>query len=971
MTDGFILNLRLIVYMQKNILLILICCAGFFTANAQHLRGKVVDVADSKPLIGASVTLQNLKDSTVQYFGRSGSNGLFDITVQKADSFLLTVTYVGYQMYKEKFAFTDVTENLGNISLGRTIKEGEAVIIVTRIPPMQQKVDTLQINASQIKVNADANAEDLVKKSGAVTIENGVVKAGGEQVRKITVDGRDFFGEDAAATLRNLPAEIVDKIQVFDRASDQAQFTGIDDGNAAKSINIVTKVNMRNGQFGRVFGGYGTDNHYLAGGNMSMFKNNSRLSIVALANDVNQQNFTELDLMGVSGSNSRGGGGGRGGFGGGAAGGGGGGRGGGQGGFLVGQQPGVSKTMAIGLNYNDKWGKDVDVSASYFFNRRRNSNLESLTREYYINNGNNPFYDQTTTSSNLNTNHRFNLRLDYKIDSSNSILIAPSLNLQEYDSYNNTEGLNYYTNSKISATRNESNANRTAVNFNNSILYRHSFKKKGRTFSLNLNTGINNTNGETYTDAFSNYFLSAVTDSVQQFTDQDTKGKTLSANLSYTEPLSKNSVLQLSFNPSVNKSSSDQRRFELDQATGKYSTFDTSLSNVFDNVYTTYRGGVTFRKGDRTKNFNIGLDVQSANLSSDRTFPLTTAVNRNFFNLLPNAMLQLPLSKKSTLRLFYRTNTNAPSVTQLQDVINNNNPLLISTGNPLLKQQYSHRLGFRYQYTNAAKGLSIVLNSFGSTAQDYVANATYIAQSDSVLTPTVTLYRGSQLNKPVNLDGQWNINTFGNISMPMKFIKSNLNLNLGYVYNRTPGLINNVSSLTTATTLSTGIVVASNISQFVDFTVSYTASFNDSRNSSQTSLNNKYFSAATGVKLNLQNKTGWVLTNDVSNQTFNGLNSGFDQRYWLWNAAIAKKFMKNQKAELRLSVFDLLKQNQSIFRTVTETYLEDSRTQVLQQYFMLTFTYNLKNFGTASRSSSNNRTMDRGGMGGRPAGMGF
>jgi hypothetical protein len=868
---------------------------------------------------------------------------------------------------------------MGDILINKEAKTLSGVTVVSTPPVVKQKADTTEISASQLKVNPDANSEDLIKKAPGITVEGGVVKVGGEQVRKVTVDGKDFFGDDATATLRNLPAEVVDKIQVFDRMSDQAQFTGVDDGSAAKSINIVTKVNMRNGNFGRLFGGYGygfkdkiesnSNSHYLVGGNMSYFKNNRRLSIVGLSNDINQQNFAEMDLLGATGSSGGGGfsgqGGGR--MGGGGFGGGGGGGsfgGGGGGGFLIGQQPGISKTNSIGLNYNDKWGKKLDVSGSYFFNNRATKNNEALTREYFLPGDSSQFYNQQTISSNNNFNHRANFRFDLKLDSFNSILITPSINIQRFESNSLLTGLNYFTDSNlISQTINKNNSNRDAINFNNTILYRHSFKKRSRTLSFSLNTGINNQDGETYTETKSLYYKGAIvdrTDSTNQFNDQLTNGYQINTSLNYTEPIGKKgAILEFRYNPSYQYNKSDKQTFFIDNASGKYTEFDTSLSNLFDNTYIRQRGGISFRKGERNKQISFGLDIQSATLESDQEFPYVTKVKKTFTNLLPSAMINLPLSKKENLRIFYRANTREPSVNQLQEVINNTNPLLLSTGNPDLKQQYGHGIGGRYQYTNVAKSNTIMVNFFGSANSNYVATATYIAKRDSVLTPSVTLYKGSQLTKPVNLDGQMSANTFVTYARPLKFIKTNLNLNAGFMYNRTPGMINYQTGLTNSYNFSSGVVFASNISQYVDFTVSYNANFNNAKNSLQPQLDNKYFMSATGVKLNLLSKNGWLFNSDVTNQSYSGLSDGFNQSYWLWNMAIAKKIFKKQLGEIRLSVFDLLDQNQSISRTVSETYLEDKTTLVVQQYFMLTFTYNLKNFGKApARPNFNQNRMD-------------
>src|SRR4030095_3465373 len=315
------------------------------------LSGTIRDAENKQPLSGATVKIVRGTDSLTEVSDKTGSFEFKNLA--DTGRYNLVISFLGYELTKKEIIWANVTQKIDDILVSREAKTLGGVTVISTPPLTKQKADTTEISASQLKVNPDANSEDLIKKAPGITVENGQVKVGGEQVRKVTVDGRDFFGDDATATLRNLPAEIVDKIQVFDRMSDQAQFTGVDDGSAAKSINIVTKPNMRNGQFGRFFAGYGTDNHYLLGGNMSYFKKNSRISIVALTNDVNQQNFAEVDLLGVTssgggggfgGGNFRGQGGGRqggGGFGGGA---GGGNFGGGGGGFLVGQQSGISKT---------------------------------------------------------------------------------------------------------------------------------------------------------------------------------------------------------------------------------------------------------------------------------------------------------------------------------------------------------------------------------------------------------------------------------------------------------------------------------------------------------------------------------------------------------------------------------------------------------------------------------------------------
>jgi hypothetical protein len=939
-------------------------------AGPVSIKGTILDKADRTPVAGASVRLVSKKDSSQKYNTLTDTKGAFAFNNINPDTYLFSATSVGYDLTDRELTVNE-SRDLGIVSVPKKAKELETVTVIATAPPVKQKVDTLEYAASQFKVNPDANAEDMIKKMPGVTVDKaGTVTAQGDQVRKVTIDGRDFFGDDATAALRNLPAEIIDKIQVFDRLSDQAQFTGFDDGNSAKAINVVTKANMRNGQFGRIYAGYGTDDRYSAGGNVSFFKNARRLSIVGQANNINQQNFASQDLLGVTSS----GGGGRGGFGGGNFGGGGGNRGGGPAGggnrggggnfggggnnFQVGQQSGISKTNAIGINFSDAWGKKFEMSGSYFFNNSNNLN-EQTSRTQLLQQK--QITDDASRSSSDNYNHRVNMRMEFKFDSSNSLIIQPSVNFQNNKTFSSASTQTITTGGDSVNTANTNNTSgRNGYNIRNNILYNHAFAKRGRTLSVNFNTTFNKNDGDAFSISKYRFFDNGfATDSLQnQFSDNTSNGYTLSGSLSYTEPIGKQGQLQFNYNPQYSSNKATQLTYLFDNIGGKYSIFDTSVSNKFDNTVTTQSGGVSYRVGNRDKMFNIGVNLQNAKLESQRTFPTNTSVNQSFTNILPNLMLRRKISPKSSINIFYRASTNAPSVTQLQDVVNNSNAIQLSVGNPSLKQQYSHFVSARYTFTNLAKGQSLFANIFLQETQDYISNATYVAAQDSSVNG-VELKKGSRLTKPINLDGYKSLRSFLTYSMPVKFIKSNISLNAGFGYSKLPGFNNKVLTNTDNYTYNAGIVLASNISEYVDFNLSYSANFTDTKSS--VSAPTSYINQVTGIQFNLLSKSGWFLQNDLNNQTYSGLSAGFNQSFWLWNASIGKKFLKDNAGELKLSVFDLLKQNQSLVRTITETYIEDAQSRVLQQYFMLTFTYKLKNFGTAaSRRNNDNNNNNNG-----------
>lgn len=295
-------------FMRKIRLVLLFFLVSAVAVQAQDIKGKLIDSSDNRPLAGATLTLSKVKDSTVVFKAVSDNKGAFNFKSLPIDSFILKVSFVGYDAYSKLLKTQSPELDLGVIAVPKEIKQLSDVVVVSKTPPTQQKGDTTQFNASQFKVNPDATTEDLIKKMPGITVaKDGTVTAQGDQVKKVTVDGKDFFGDDATSALKNLPSAIVDKIQVFDRLSDQAQFTGFDDGNSVKAINIVTKSGLKNGQFGRVYAGYGTDDRYSGGGNISFFKGDRRLSFVGNFNNINQQNFASQDLLGVtSGGGGRG-----------------------------------------------------------------------------------------------------------------------------------------------------------------------------------------------------------------------------------------------------------------------------------------------------------------------------------------------------------------------------------------------------------------------------------------------------------------------------------------------------------------------------------------------------------------------------------------------------------------------------------------------------------------------------------------
>jgi len=922
------------------------------SAQAVNLRGRVLEAKTKSPLSGAHVKLINHDDPAETFITSTDENGLYKFSGIAMRSYTLEATYVGCNMFTKTIHIDNQTIELADLLLTQIpIQLGE-VDIEGSPPPAVQKADTTEFNAGAFKTNPDAIAEDLVGKLPGVIVTNGTVTAQGEVVQQVLVDGKPFFGSDPTLALRNLPADAIAKIQIFDKMSDQAEFTGFDDGQSVKTLNIITRSDKRNQQFGKGYGGYGEDDRYLAGGSANYFQQGTRLSAIGLSNNINQQNFSTQDLLGVVGNSNQ-----RGGFGGGPGGGGyrggggftgGGGGPGGAGGnvsnFLVGQQNGIATTNSIGMNYSDSWGSHLTINQSYFFNLTNTDNNQKLHMQYFPTPDSSTFYNENSDANSKNGNHRLDIRLEYSPDTLNSIIDLPKLYFQNNNSSSTLNGVSSLsTQQLINQTANDNNANTNGDNLSNHIVFRHKFDLPGRTISLDLGTGYNRKRGTTLQQAVNDYYQGPanIADTINQQMPAISDGYTLSSRLAYTEPLGVTSLLQLTYNPSYSKNNSDNKKYNFDRLTNQYSLPDSSLSNTYENEYTTQNAGIAYRLRVTGLNAMAGVSYQIAALRGQQQFPSSNTITRTFYDVLPNAMLMYNIAEHTNLRIFYRTSTQAPSISQLQNIVDNSNPLQLAKGNPGLNQSYSQNLTTRYSVTNVDNGRSTFLLLSVVHTNNYIGNATLTAQRDTILSG-ILMNRGTQLSYPVNLDDQWNVNSFFTHSIVVGFLKSNLNLTSGITFARTPGLINQDLNVAETYGPSCGAVLSSNVSENVDFTLSYQGNYNISRNTFEPDLNSQYYSHTATVKTNFIFWQGIVFRNEMDNALYSGLSGGYDKNTLLWNMSLGKKFFSKQQGELTASVVDLLNQNKSVNRTVTGTYVEDTQNNVLGRYFMLTFTYTVR-----------------------------
>ena len=936
------------------------------SAFAQSVvRGKVLDGRDQSPLIGANAVLVHLPDS-VRTGTATGPDGGFQLDNVAPGRYLFVASYLGYQDQRQPLTvptggvpvtLPPVALAAGGVALKTVVVTGQEVAVV-------QRGDTTSLNAKAFKTNPDATAGDLIGKMPGIAVDAaGRTQAQGEPVQQVLVDGKPFFGTDPDAVLKNLPADAVDRVEIFDQQSEQSRFSGFSDGNTQKTLNIITKPAFRNGQFGRAVAGAGPS-RYRTSLNLNDFHGDRRMTVLAQSNNVNEQNFGTDDLLGVIGNSARGGGGGRGGRGGGGGGGS------NPGDFLVSQNGGLSRTTAAGLNYSNSWDKKTELTGSYFFNRTANTLNSSTLRQYVLPGQTNTTYRENALSGSTNTNHRANFRLEQKLDSATSVLFRPRLSWQQNDASQTLTGLTARAGLAQSQLTTLYNANNQAANPAGDLLLRRKVgQRAGRTLSLSLNGAYNARSGTSRLNTSSTGGGSTGT-SLNQQSQLTQHSGTVAGNLAYTEPLGERAQLQANYALRYAPNNSDKRTFNFDSGDQQYSRLDTALSNVFSNYYLTQGGGLSYRYNTRTFQASVGADAQVARLRGDQTFPRPGPVDYTFWNVLPQVNLRWRLDRSHNLRAYYRTSTNPPSINQLQAVVNNANPLQLTIGNPALRQEYSHNLVARYSGARADKNSNFFALLAGSFTQNPLADRTLVAIRDTAVVPAgtdrpVRLPAGGQLTQATNLQRQYTLRALVNYGQPLAVIKSNISASLGATFSQNPGLVNDALNYARTPALTGGLTLSSNISPQLDFTLSSNSTQSYVRNTLSKQLDNAYFNQLTRLKFSWIVGPGISLQTDVAHQLYRGLSAAYNQNYVLWNASIGKKLFPGQRGEIKLYAFDILKQNRAIQRNVSVAYYEDVQTTVLQRYLMLLFTYNIRSANmTALPSAPEERGGGRGGRGG-------
>ncbi|GAA5225065.1 outer membrane beta-barrel protein [Membranihabitans marinus] len=861
----------------------------------------------------ATVGLLTAKDSILKTGVVTDLDGGFVIEDVDAGSYIIEIKYLGYETFFKPLSLTQSIQT-GVIKIMEASTTLDEVVIQGEASMSIQKGDTTQYNASAFTTLADASGQDLVEKMPGITVQDGQLQAQGENVQQILIDGKPFFGKDVAAALQSLPADIIDNIQIFDKKSEKAELSGFDDGNEAKTINIVTKPDRKRGQFGKTTAGHGLDKKYMVGASVNFFNNDRRITVTGLSNNVNAVKYTaDPDSQGETRT-----------------------------------QDGIINTNTIGIQYSNDWNDKLEVSGSYQYSNRENFGEAYLLRQYVLASDSGQIYQQESEQNRLNQDHNFNFRMEYEMDDRNKLIVIPSVSLKNDKNNNSFHGATRVGDRPINESHNASTSDNLDYDIYNRAYFSHKFDKERRTFTLSSNLGLHSNLNEGRHFVQTDYYEGENSqDLLNQEIQLDRTGFSWGVHGSYTEPLGDNSMLELEYE--VAEKYNDSDRYNYDIAEDKDNEFaiialDTSLSNVFDNRYMTQEVELGYQY--KVENFRVQTEIeyQTANLLNDQVFPAPFEQDRTFSSFLPRVRMNYKFSKNTNIEFNYHTWTREPNISQLQNVLNNSNPLRLRSGNPDLDQAYNHRLKAKFRTRNSETEESFFSMVQSSMIDNYVANSTLIAEEPIQLEEGVVLEEGSQFIKPVNVNGYWNIWSYFNYGRPIPFIQSNFNVFASMGYTKRPGVINDEFNYANSKNFRVGLSISSNISDQIDFKISTRSSYSTVSNTLSSSIDNNFYNQSTSLRYNWIIWKGLVYRTNINHLLNTGLSEGYNNSYVLVNMSVGKKFLKQDRGELSLNVYDLLDQNNNIRRNVSEIYIEDRQSNVLQRYFMLSFTYNIRHF---------------------------
>lgn len=931
-------------------------------AMAYNLKGTVVDASDESGMADATVRLLHAKDSTFYKGTAADINGAFEFQNVPNGKYIIEATYLGYDK-----AYVDVTVKGASVAdLKVSLTESSILLAEATVTgvktPVKVMQDTVEYNADSYTTQPNAVVEDLLKRLPGVEVDSdGGITANGKTVSKILIDGKEFFSDDPKVASKNLPVDMVDKLQVVDRKSELARMTGVDDGDDETVINLTVKKGMQKGYFGTVLAGYGTDDRYTVNFNLNRFWDGNQITLLGNANNINELGFTD------SNGNR----------------------------FMrFGGNRGINNSQAFGLNFNIGKEEIIRVGGNVMYSHSDRNTRTRQNREYLLD-------ENSYTSSSLNdaTDKGHNVRADFRVewnpDSFNKVDFRPRFSYNTNDSWQD----NFSHTGGKNENQQRMMSDGDSYEFGGRLIYNHNFsQKRGRSFSVFGNYSMSNVH-ENSTDYSYYKYLYDMTEedtedwqSYEQYTKNHNWNNSVSGRLSWTEPIGdvKNgNFMTFSYNASMRWNNADKFVSQLNAESMNPDSFwdyvlngttykvpqpvwgnnevlpVDSLSSQYRYNYFNQEIRAGYKKVSKSMNFEVGLAlVPQMSKGKELTGSKASIPEKWYWNYAPFLRYRYKWTGMRSLQIMYNGRSSTPSMRQLQPVADTSDPMNIVQGNPNLSPSFNHGMNIRFQDFNAETQRSIMLMGDFSLTQNSI-----VSRTDYDLTT------GGRRTTYENVNGAWSGRLMNMISMPFRNKNWQFSNNVFTNYNQNVGFqqIQNGAA-------------QKNTSRSLMLAESFSIAFRPSN--LELSLRPSYRLQKTWNTLNMANGntlihnyggrfdgtwyTNWglVLSTDLNYTASSGYSNGYDQNYWMWNAQIAYQFLAGKSATIALKVYDLLQQNQNVQRSVTANYIDDTEYNSLTRYFMVTFTYRFNTFGKNKPKGAMEGPggFGPGGPGGRPMG---
>ncbi len=920
--------------MKRLVAIILVVVSSILcSAEVYRVSGIVLDYGTAQPIENVSISC---KVKGRMFTAMTDSLGRYSLSIPDNARFVLKASHVSYKPQTKLIIFSNRTAST-DFDLEAKDHTLSEVLVKANAGRVAQRNDTTVYFANAYKVNTDATAYDLItQKLPGIGIRDGKLEAHGETVKEILIDGKEYFKSDITLSLKNLPADIINEIQLFDQVSDYSRLTGFDEGTRRKVINITTKRGMDNSVFGKAYAGYGLDNYYKAYGMLNWFQVDRQLSVFAQANNTSEQNFSMIDLLSTTGTSMN---------------------------TAPQQSPyskgssdntfhpattndisemmvggysaGETRTTAAGTNFSDIWGhsNNIAFSGHYMFNNAINETDYDIRDDYYNEGSNSNLQTQYVRTD--NTNHRFNTKIDWDISQSSHLMFRPSFLYQQQKEYSqmyiSEEG--HTTLDLTPMLEQTQNTDQEALSTSNELMFIHRFSSYGSSLSANVKYSFENTDEDLVLS------LDNLLDNRQssQKTWSQNRTQSVAAVGSYIHPFGRNIRLKVDAGWSSTYRFIKRNTLRSDSLNITMN-IDSILSGRTTSDYGGVLCGISFLYDRRKTQLVAGIEYHQFRMHSVNDI---TRKSVECPAILPFLHVRHQWGESNNqLHFQYKADQVFPTTQQLQDAINNVNPTIAIRGNIYLKPSYSHSATIRLLVPGKNSGGIFVFFLNAELKQNYIANKRSIAGG-----ALGAAEQRSQLLSYVNTDGYWSASTLLAYGFPLNPIKSNFNISSLLRYSHIPGYWESAKSYNNQFNWNSSLTVGSNISREIDFVVDFNFQYLNDKNATHPLLDVNYWTFSFGGQLNWQFLPHFKLVAECGRTAYYGLGTN-DMNAVIWNMALAYKFLKNKAAEIRVSCDDILDQNNCFTQQTNELFRRKTVANVLGRHAMLTFTYNFNTYKT-------------------------